>query len=364
MRIIEVIPSFKPLGGAENFVFNLSLTLKRNAEVYIVSLFDIKNEYIANLLEKNGIRLIYLNKKEGFDFRCAKLFDKVLEQINPDIVHLHLNSYLACLPSMIARKSKFIYTFHTLITSQTYGRHSSPRNLLIQFLMKHQYMFPVTISKIVDESFKHFFGDIDRKVIYNGINISRYLYDSHAHKKYTFISVGSFNDIKNNLFMIKCVESLIREGFNVNYVVLGYGKNFELCKNYCIQNNLVDKIRLIGAVNNVEDYLAESSCLLLASHWEGNPLVINEAIASGVWVVANSVGGVKDLVNNTNGYLVVPESEEDFIGKMKLFLKNENEIQSSIVPNNIESNRNKVDLNRTCFEYMTLMEYLIERGKK
>ena len=48
--------------------------------------------------------------------------------------------------------------------------------------MKHQYMFPVTISKIVDESFKQFFGDIDRKVIYNGINISRYLYDSHAQK--------------------------------------------------------------------------------------------------------------------------------------------------------------------------------------
>lgn len=117
-------------------------------------------------------------------------------------------------------------------------------------------------------------------------------------------------------------------------------------------------------MNNVEDYLAESSCLLLASHWEGNPLVINEAIASGVWVVANSVGGVKDLIDNTNGYLVVPESEEDFIGKMKLFLENENEIQSSIVPNNIESNRNKVDLNHTCFEYMTLMDYLIERGKK
>lgn len=362
MRVLEVIPSFEPLGGAENFVFNISLSLKSKDEVYVISLYDNKNKYVSDILEKNGIKIVYLSKKEGLDLRTAKLFDTELERIKPDIVHLHLNVILTCLPAIFARKSSFIYTFHTMISSQTYGNRNSPRNLLMRILVKHRFIFPVTISNTVDESFKQFFGDYQRKVIYNGINISRYFYKYKGLKKNTFISVGSFNDIKNNLFMIKCVEKLIGEGIDINYVILGSGKNYELCRGYCVQHNLDDRITLLGPVNNVEDYLAESSCLLLASHWEGNPLVINEAIASGVWVVANCVGGVKDLIDNTNGYLVMPENEDDFINKMKLFLENEKEIANFIVPENIERNRNKVDLNCTCIEYRELMNHLTERG--
>ena len=46
-------------------------------------------------------------------------------------------------------------------------------------------------------------------------------------KKYDFISVGSFNDIKNNLFMIKAFEKIISEGYDVNYVVLGDGGRYQ-----------------------------------------------------------------------------------------------------------------------------------------
>ena len=62
MRVLEVIPSFEPLGGAENFVFNLSLALKTCVEVYVVSLYDDENIYISNCLRQNGIEIIYLNK--------------------------------------------------------------------------------------------------------------------------------------------------------------------------------------------------------------------------------------------------------------------------------------------------------------
>lgn len=362
MIIMEVIPSFDPLGGAENFVFNLSIDLQKAAKVYVVSLYHRENAYVADELEKRGIEIIYLNKCEGLDIGCTRRFNRVLKSIKPDIVHLHLISYLVCLPAMLSKTSRFIYTFHTMISNETYGGTNNPRNILIKFLMKCGFMFPVTISNIVDESFENFFGVCDRKIIYNGINISKYVYNKQNKKKYTFITVGSFNDIKNNLFMIKCVERLIKEGRNINYIVLGTGKNFELCKRYCIQNSLDDRIQLIGAVNNVEDYLAASSCLLLASHWEGNPLVINEAIAAGVWVVANSVGGVVDLIDDTNGYLAIPENEENFVDNMNKFLDSQGTIIEHIIPENIERNRRKVDLANTSSEYLELMQKLMKRG--
>ena len=355
MKVLEVIPSFEPLGGAENFVFNLSLSLKTSVEVYVVSLYDDENEYVSNSLRRNGIEIIYLNKKVGFDLKCSAKFRKVLERIKPDIVHLHLNTYLTALIPIVLRKSVFIYTFHTFISGATYGNKFKPSNLLMKFLIKHKYMKAVTISNTVDDSYKKFFGEIESTIIYNGIDISKYVYNSQKMKKYDFISVGSFNDIKNNLFMIKAVEKTISEGFDISYIVLGDGKNYESCKKYCEEHHLEDRIHLIGRVNNVEEYMAESKCLLLASHWEGNPLVVNEAIASGIWVIANDVGGVRDLIDDTCGYLVQPEIERDFLKKMKTFLFNSDEIRNTIVPENIENNRRKVDLNNICKQYLNLM---------
>ena len=154
LKIMEVIPSFEPLGGAENFVFNLSLSLNRHAEVFVVSLYDRENPYIDGVLKKNGINIIYLNKNEGLDLSCSRKFDKLIASKKPDVVHLHINSYLTCLSAMLAKKSNFIYTFHTMISSDTYGKKNNPRNVLLKYLIKRGLMFPVTISDIIDQSFK------------------------------------------------------------------------------------------------------------------------------------------------------------------------------------------------------------------
>ena len=361
MKILEVIPSFEPLGGAENFVFNLALRMKtKGHDVTVVSLYATENPYVESILRQNNIELIHLDKKKGIDLKVGKAFEQVAKALKSDIIHLHLNTYLACLKTILKHGERCIYTIHSVVTENSFGNPNSPRNRLIKRLMKRHYMHPVTISNVVDDTFKAFFGRIESSVIYNGIDISRYVYRPGKQKKYDFISVGRYDDVKNNLFMIRCVERLIREGFDVQYIVLGNGKNYDVCKRYCVEHGLSDRIHLPGAVNNVEEYLSESDCLLLGSHYEGNPLVVNEAIASGVWVVANRVGGVPDIVNERNGYLAEAENEEDFVVKMKLFLENRADIVERVIPLNIERNRQSVDLNNACDQYLELMEKMTE----
>lgn len=363
MIIFEVIPSFNPLGGAENFVFHLSKVLKRTNDVIVISLYSEENKFVAEALNKMNIKIIYLDKKRGYDRKASRKFKKIYNQYRPDVVHLHLNSIVTCLPVICKRRSLFVYTFHTFISNETYGNKMKPRNLLIKHLIKHKYIFPVTISDTVDVSFKNYFGNYNTEIIYNGIDIKRFNYYPNIEKKNTFISIGSFRDVKNNMFMIECVEQLINEGYDVQYVALGSGKNFDMCNDYVNKNNLSNRIKLLGAVNNVEDYLKESECMLLASHWEGNPLVINEAIASGVWVIANNVGGVKDLIDETNGYLVEPENKQDFVQKMKDFIKNKEIIYNKIIPSNIVNNRKKVDLDASAEHYLELMKKLLQTEK-
>lgn len=357
MKVIEIIPAFEPLGGAENFVYHLSNSLsKKGIKVKVISLYDKKNDFIDKELKKNNIEIVYFKKRKGIDFKLIKSLYFFLKKERPDVVHLHLNTVISSLCAILFTKIKFIYTFHTHISKKTYGHKLKPINLMLKLLIKFKFVFPITISNEVDNSFVKFFGNYNRKMIANGIDISKFTYEPTFEKKYDFISIGSFNDIKNNLFMIKSVEKLINEGWDVNYVVLGNGKNFDICKEYCVSKKIDNKILLCGAVNNVEDYLKESSCLLMASLWEGNPLSANEAIASGVWVIAYSVGGLIDIINPTNGYLAEALNEDDFIKKMKKYLLNRRQITDSIIPNNIILNRDAVNLENTTYKYIEVIK--------
>lgn len=341
MIVFEIIPSLYPLGGAENLVINISkkLSQKKDVKVYIVSLFNFDVSRIEKILKNIDVEIIQLGKKQGVDFKCARKLKKLINKIKPDVCHMHLNTFLTLFLSGCVHKQKNFYTFHTFVMKQNYGSKFKPNNLLLRYLLRTKRLFPVSISKLVTKSINEYFNISNIFLIENGIDIEYFSKDSST-SKYTFVSVGSFNDIKNNLYMIKCFEVLLRKYPNITYCVIGDGKNRKECIDYC-QNKRIPNIYFPGFTNEVRDYLRESDCMLMASLWEGNPLVINEAISCGLWVIANSVGGIPDLINETNGCLCELGNNHSFCDAMDYFLNNRNKIQSTILCNS-SKNRERV----------------------
>jgi glycosyltransferase involved in cell wall biosynthesis len=65
-------------------------------------------------------------------------------------------------------------------------------------------------------------------------------------------------------------------------------------------------VRLVGRHANVPELLSEATCLVLTSDYESCPYTVMEAMAAGVPVVATSVGGVPELVEDGVSGLLVP----------------------------------------------------------
>jgi glycosyltransferase involved in cell wall biosynthesis len=70
------------------------------------------------------------------------------------------------------------------------------------------------------------------------------------------------------------------------------------------------RIRFLGERDDVADLLGAFDVFALASHWEGTPISILEAMSAGLPVVATRVGGVPGLVDDATGVLVAPRAPQ------------------------------------------------------
>jgi glycosyltransferase involved in cell wall biosynthesis len=65
-------------------------------------------------------------------------------------------------------------------------------------------------------------------------------------------------------------------------------------------------VRFLGRRDDIGDLLAVADVFALPSRWEGQPLVLQEAMRAGRPIVATDVGGVRDLTGDEAALLVKP----------------------------------------------------------
>ncbi|MBE3073746.1 MAG: glycosyltransferase family 4 protein [Actinobacteria bacterium] len=105
------------------------------------------------------------------------------------------------------------------------------------------------------------------------------------------------------------VEAASRIRSSCTWVVLGDGDPELLARLQLQVRALGAPVHFIGARSDAARWLRAAEVFVLPSQWEGQPLVVQEAMAAGTPVVATDVGGLHDMVYGT-GLLVIPGDPE------------------------------------------------------
>lgn len=75
-----------------------------------------------------------------------------------------------------------------------------------------------------------------------------------------------------------------------------------------------DRVKLLGARSDVPDFLAAADLAVLASHEEGFPNAVLEAMASGRAVIGTQAGGIPEAIDDGKTGLIVPPRDPAALG--------------------------------------------------
>ncbi|HWJ26474.1 MAG TPA: glycosyltransferase, partial [Flavisolibacter sp.] len=249
----------------------------------------------------------------------------------PDCVHVHV-LWKAGLVAMHFKKNmglEYLVTEHWNIynksTPHNYYTKSSVERFLFRRIYKNANAL-VSVSQFIANAMQKTFGPKECKMkIPNVVDAKLFFPVGQKGRSFRFIHVSNMVPLKNVGGILLAFEKLvkIKKMENVEIVFVG-NKDGEYVK-LALELGLLNKNAFFKGEISYEVVATEmknAHCFILNSMIENSPCVIGEALCCGLPVIATSVGGVPELVDDSNSILISPDNEDNLVAAMERMVKN------------------------------------------
>lgn len=308
MRVAHVLSSFA-LGGQERVALDLAKAqLDAGHSVLAISLAPGAEGELATAFRDCGAQTLQVGRRAGFDPLLITRLAFLLSNARIDVVHTH-NPRALVYGAPAARLARAV------VIHSKHGVNPDPprRRMLRRFAARLVDAHVAVVLSLADIALAE--GECDRarlSVIPNGIDLSRFAPDPAARQAvrrelglpddvWLIGTVGRLATEKDHALLLRATAALRSE--RVQCVIVGDGPE---------RANLEGApfVHLVGARSDVPRWLAAFDVFALSSRSEGLPLALIEGMATALPVVATSVGGVADLVEDLVTGLLVPAGDE------------------------------------------------------
>jgi len=341
LRVLQLIPSLEK-GGAERLVLDACRELGQRPDVLV---------RLVTLSEANA----YPSLTAEIDWRVApgrfapsvrgkgvRNLDRLRAEMlafRPHVVHSHL--FAAEMASREIRYAGPAYFTHghnempelagaswTMLRSKRRLTNYYERLWLLRRYRELGNHF-LAVSRMVQRFFESVLpGDLRRVTLLpNAVSLERFRFSGERHPSGTvwrLVSVGSLLPNKNHVFLVEVVAELVRRARPVVLTLLGEGP----CRGPITERaralGVSERVRLSGAVENVEQELKDQHLYVHAARRESFGLTLIEAMAGGLPVVCLDGGGNAELMEEgRNGFLLPEPDVAAFAGRVECALTDE-----------------------------------------
>ncbi len=321
MRVMLVINNMGR-GGAEIQVRDLAIQFaQRGHRVCVVVLMTF--EEFADELEAAGVETVALGLSKG-KATPAALWGLVsaVRSFKPDVVHSHMfasgMAVRAAAPLLRALRSRpaLVHTVH--IAFEARRRYAAYR-------LTNRFCDLFTC--VSEEALKnHGAGGAvptgTGLVVRNGVSLTKFKQQTTTSQEdarrllglpagILWLAVGSFRDEqKDYSTMLRALAAAPAAG---NLLIAGVGKLLEEKRTEADRLGISSRVSFLGLRSDVDTLMQAADAYVMSSAWEGLPVVLIEAAASGLPIVCTDVGANAEVVGGIG--VLVPPGEPRALGE-------------------------------------------------
>lgn len=229
-------------------------------------------------------RLLY-----GWDaFRIAKKLSR------PDVISAQdpFETGLAALLMADYFHVPFVVEVHTDFLTPSFRRHSLLNRLrlgIARFVLRRAAGVYVVSTRIKDALQKKYTLTVPIAVLPIFVDITRFQTITRTPEKGNVLWAGRFETEKNPDLALSAVAAAQKKGIHIRLTMLGAGRLEHSLKQCAIQLGIATQVAFPGW-QDIGPYLSRAELLLVTSAYEGYGMIIVEALAAGVPVLATDVG--------------------------------------------------------------------------
>jgi len=248
-------------------------------------------------------------------------FSRLLKYLKANLVHTHLGSYVGLQASAVISSSNlpFIWTIHGLY------RSCGEKDMgLMEAFRLIKGSEKAIITAVSQAALVDVVGGIEMpahkmRVIYNGVDLSQFRISPKRGKNWrtqwgipsnavVFGAAGRLIPIKRFDMLLEASAQVIANYPNVHVVIAGEGSLRQVLEEQIKRLGLQFHVHLVGYQSDMVQFWNEVDVAVISSDSEGFPMVVLEACAAGIPVIATRVGGIPEVLTDDTGILVEPGS--------------------------------------------------------
>lgn len=313
-------------------LYDIHLIYGRNRadQVFLSSLPNLKQKGIYLYEIKELDREISLKK----DTKALIEMIKIINSINPDIVHCHSSKAgaLGRAAAYLCGIKNIVYTPHAYM-AQSLNLSQKKMKFYVGLEKLFSKITKLTIN--VSEGERQFAlqnGIVtinNSTVIYNGIPRKEKPQKIRGNNRIIIGTVARLSEQKDPITFYNIAKNIICKYESVDFRYVGDGPFYEILKNKIESDNLQRRIQLVGFKNNISDQLQEFDIFITTSLYEGMPYALIEALAEGLPIVGTNVTGNNEIIfDGINGYLFNIKDVNGAVQVLEHLINNPEKIKS------------------------------------
>jgi sugar transferase (PEP-CTERM/EpsH1 system associated) len=322
------------VGGLENGLVNLVNHLPADRYRHcIVCLTEATG--FAQRIERRDVEVYEVHKLLGKDIRAYGRVRQLLRSLKPDIVHTrNLPAVDMLLPAALAHVPRLVHGEHGRDLIELDGKNTK-YNLLrrLSRLVVHQY---VAVSEDLAAWLRTEIGIPASRVqrIYNGVDTRRFSPEGRTRSVLpdgfalpgTFVigTFGRIDGLKNQLGLARAFLRLMGARPELRgvlrLVIIGDGPQRAEIEKALASAGMLEFCWLPGFRDDTPALYRALDLFILPSLREGISNTVLEAMASGLPVIANRVGGNPEILPNNVAGRLVATSEDELIEAISAYV--------------------------------------------